>query len=70
MTTTQKKYPDVPELVALQDMPEMFGYSLQYFYQMRTNDDMLEPDGTVGRTPYWIKARVADWWAERPDRSK
>lgn len=63
-----REYPEVPDLVAISDMPELFGCSRQWVDQMRYKKILLEPDVMLGRTPGWIRQRALDWWEARPDK--
>lgn len=65
-----KKYPTVPPLVTVGELADLFGVNPQWPYQMRTNGVLPEPDGYLGKNPYWIKARISDWWETNPNRRR
>ncbi len=62
-------YPSIPALVALSDMPAIFGCKRQWVDQMRTKGILPEPDLYLGRTPGWIQERIEDWWQTNPYKS-
>jgi hypothetical protein len=61
-------YPEVPDLVCVGDLADLFGVSAQWPYSMRTKGLLPEPDGYLGRNPYWIRDRIADWWKTNPNK--
>ena len=67
---TDTKHYVIPDLVALSDLPELFGVSRQWVDTMRWKKILPEPDLVLGRTPGWIKADIVKWWDENPIRRK
>lgn len=63
-----ENYPEVPPLVSVGDLAELFDVGEQWPYSMRTKGILPEPDGHVGRTPYWIRDRIVDWWDTKPNK--
>lgn len=51
------------------DIARMIGVKPQTVRVYRKGGELPDPDGFIGRTPWWWRSRIAAWQAARPRAS-
>lgn len=51
--------------VGLADLPALLGVSEQTPREWRHRGVLPDPDGTLGRSPWWWRSRIVAWWRDR-----
>lgn len=64
---------ELPVLIALTDMPDLFGVTQQSCWRWNTQavgegSRLPAPDGRLSGTPYWFESTVREWAASRRSR--
>ena len=52
--------------LAPQDVAELAGVTSLTIHRYKATGKMPKPDGVLGRTPWWHRATIDKWLAERP----
>lgn len=53
-----------------EDVAPLVGVTVASLRQYQFRGAMPEPDGHVGRTPWWSRETIEKWLAERPSRGR
>jgi predicted DNA-binding transcriptional regulator AlpA len=69
-TTLSVMMDTTTDLLTIDDMARLAGVKRRSIDQYRTRGTIPEPDGYVGRTPWWSRDTAVRWIAERPGRGR
>lgn len=60
----------VPDLLTTADIAALVGVEAPTIRSYVARGVMPQPDGHLGRTPYWHRRTIHDWLATRPGQGK